>query len=167
MSAAILTENLLAAMLLLAEGDTSITLDEALLRLEQWQRQENRHFGISQFDMRGAFLQMQFWFSDFPKRAGVYDQEETIRVTTLREWIPYMLRFHDLYCNDESEHWYEKIHRCGLFEVGQASSFRNHEMRKFFRNSESRDPDKVMRFLGRLGIGPEIMFRCSRSGESS
>jgi len=167
MSAAILTENLLAAMLLLAEGDADITLDEALLRLEFWQWREDRHFGISQHDMRGAFMQIQFWTADYPRREEDLDQEERLWVTSLRDWIPYMLRYHDVYCNDESEHWHEKRHRGGLYKPGEACSFRNYEMRKFFSRSESREPGGVMRFLGRLGTDREIMYRCSRPGPSS
>ena len=165
MPAEILTEDLLSVLLLLSEGDVSITLDEALFRLEHWQRAEDRHFGISQDDMRSAFGML--WFRNYPRPNGPYEFDEICQKTTLQEWIPYVLRYYELYCNDEGEHWHEKEDHSGLFEAGQAASFRNYEMRKFFREPVSRDSIEVMRFLKRLGVGADILFRCSRSGDRS
>ena len=54
------TENLIASFLMLADCDTSTSVAEILSRLDDWQLQNDRHFGIDREDIRIAIIHL-FW----------------------------------------------------------------------------------------------------------
>ena len=159
------TENLIASLLMLADCDTSNSIAEILNRLDDWQIQNDRHFGIDRDDIRIAMIHL-FW--DELRLTGMPDGfEEISSKFPLADCILPILEFGSLYCNDESSHWLEKDPVPGLFERGERRSFRNHEMRKFFSRPENHTTDKVAGVLRRFCMEPESMIGWSRPGESS
>jgi hypothetical protein len=52
MPADLLTENLVASFVMLADNDTSISIGELLDRLDKWQLRNDRHIGIERDDIR-------------------------------------------------------------------------------------------------------------------
>jgi hypothetical protein len=165
MPADLYTENLVASFLMLADFDTSTSIDEILSRLDDWQIQNDRHFGIHREDIRIAMTRL-FWHElRLPGMPCGFEQASS--KFPLADCILPLLEFGSVYCNDESSHWWKKDPVPGLFEQGESRSYRNHEMRKFFARPENHDHDKVAGLLHRFRMGPESMIEWSRPGESS
>ena len=59
MAAAILSQDILAICLLLAEGNIDLSMEEVIHRAENFQEDQDRHFGITRSDFRGLF---NYWF---------------------------------------------------------------------------------------------------------
>jgi len=159
------TENIFVSFLILADCDTSTSIAEVLSRLDDWQLQNNRHFGIEREDIRIAMIHL-FW--DELRLSGMPDGFEAISNNfPLADCILPILEYGSVYCNDESSHWYRKNAIPGLFEHGERRSFRNHEMRNFFARPENHARDKVSGLLHSFRMEPESMIGWSCSGESS
>lgn len=159
------TENLIASFLILANCNTSTSIAEILNRLDSWQFQNDRHFGIDRNDIRVAMIHL-FW--DELQLPGMPDRfDETSKHFPLIDCILPILEFGSVYCNDESSHWWPKDPVRGLFKRGERRSFRNHEMRAFFTCPENHITAKVVGLLSRFRMEPESMIGWSRAGESS
>ena len=57
MTAAIMTQDILGICLLVAGGDLSMSMADVILRVEEFQTQNDRHFGITDRDFR----KLVFW----------------------------------------------------------------------------------------------------------
>jgi len=159
------TENLIASFLMLADYDTSTSIAKILKRLDDWQVQNDRHFGIDREDIRIAINHL-FW--EELRLSGMPDAfEEVSNNYPLAGYILPMLEFGSVYCNDESSHWWKKDSVPGFFERGERRSFRNHEMRTFFACPENHVRDRITGLLRRFRMEPESMIGWSRPGESS
>ena len=150
---------------MLTDYDTSTSISEILNRLDDWQVQNDRHFGIEREDVRVGMLHL-FWDElRLPGMPGSF--EEVSGHISLADCILPILKFGSLYCNDESSHWWLKDPVPGLFKRGERRSFRNFEMCNFFARPENHTPEKVAGLLRRFCMGPESMIGWSRPGESS
>lgn len=158
MSASILTEDVLAICLILADGNVNASMEQIICSVEAYQELSDRHFGITRSDFRNS---LHFLFHNgFPDEPGWCDYEETwCRKPLLRHWITLILNYDELYCNEEGEHWYP--------HEGAVPSEHNRMMRRFFSDTNSDDPESVMRFLGGLGKDRSLLLKCSRPGSSS
>ena len=159
------TENLVASFLILADCVTSTNISEVPSRLDDWQIQHDRHFGIHQGDIRTAMMRLFREELQLPDMSSGF--EEASSKFPLADCILPMLEFGSVYCNDESSHWWRKDPVPGLFERGERRSFRNYEMHKFFARPENNDRDKIAGLLHRFRMGPESMIGWSRPGNSS
>lgn len=52
------SEDIVAICLVLAEGDIQKSIEEIIIRVENYQINNNRHFGISRYDFRGLFYEL-------------------------------------------------------------------------------------------------------------
>ena len=60
MAASILSQDLVGVCLILCKGNTRMDLEKMIQKAEEFQDNNNRHFGISRSDLRGLFL-MLLW----------------------------------------------------------------------------------------------------------
>ena len=177
MSAAILSQDILAICLIAAGGDTDLRLEEIIRRVENFQEHENRHFGISRRDFRAAFLSLCYWELELIKPGSKLDG---IRLIDL---IQDLLTYHDAWFNDEGVSWSAvEALRTGLEEpslsydwygcdevVYQKKKSIKQQLLGFFGENQSPPPNpaRVRDFLKITGITDEILFSCSRTGEAS
>ena len=99
MAAAIVTEDFLAICLILADGDINMRLEEVICRAEAYQESSDSHFGISRSDFRCAFNKLSFVIYH---ETGVGNYEEMLtRNPLLQHWIGPILKYEDVYFNDE------------------------------------------------------------------
>jgi len=155
--------------LLISHGNIDITLEELFAGVIEYQTQNNRIFGVSDEDYRSAC----FFLVAFEGRllSNFMDFDEFNRLT-FREIIPEMLRFHEVYMNDEGEHWLEEAEHndafieqfYGLDRKGYVAKIRQkEEMQVFFRNcgDESVEQKKVADFMSNYGITKQVLEECS------
>ena len=157
MTTAIFTEDFLAICLILANGDINIRLEEIICLVEAYQESSDCHFGISRSDFRCAFNKLSF---QIYHETGVGNYEDMLtRNPLLQHWIGPILKYGDVYFNDEGEHWCPHI--------GKVPSKVNMKMRDFFIGTNTHSPEIVMRFLNELGKNQTTLINCSRPGISS
>ncbi|HUU76018.1 MAG TPA: hypothetical protein VMW63_08010 [Methanoregulaceae archaeon] len=150
MASAILSEDIVAACLILAKGDMNVTMGEVIRRFETLQETTGSHFGESETDFRSAFIQLGSFVGGKrrwkrPEYDTSGDPLDIFRGFSLREFIIPVLKWQYFYCNDESEWWCRDRDR--------TLSDRNKSMRKFFANEENLTPDTIKEFLEKNGWG--------------
>jgi hypothetical protein len=170
MAAAILSQDLVGICLILCKGNININLEEMILIVEEFQEKNNRHFGISRSDFRCLFWMLLNWELEIKKE---FNQ------VRLSDVISNILDYYDVYFNDEGEHWtgrdkefsdYEICHRYwyGYDKNEYCKKVTAKKiMKEFFKNQRNPDPTIVMQFLDRLEFDDNILYQCSRPGESS
>jgi len=182
MARAILTQDLLAMCLLACKGDLNTSLADIISVLEEFQEKYNRHFGLSRDDLRTLFL-LEFGLKkscclDFGKDI-VQNMLEQLHEIKLKEAGRQIIHYYDTYFNDEgggfstegemtgvdshaiySWYGYDPAEYAGKVKVKAA-------MKEFFQKDKDYDPQLVMDFLRKHGIGQDLLFHCSRPGESS
>jgi hypothetical protein len=99
MPAAILTQDLLGMCLYIGNGNVNISLEHLIQRFESFQEKYNRHFGISICDLRFLF----YWL--IVQELELKKELEQVRLV---EIMFEMLRYRNVYFNDEGEHWSRK-----------------------------------------------------------
>jgi len=170
MAASILSQDLVGICLILCKGNTSIDLEKMIRLAEEFQNNNNRHFGISRSDFRCLFWNLLHWDLGIKKE---FNQ------VNLSEIILNILGYHDVYFNDEGEHWttrdneipvykkcyhywygYDKNEYCDKFTTKKL-------LIKVFKNQRNPDPTIVIQFLDRLKFDDDILYQCSIAGESS
>ena len=107
MAAAILSQDLLAMFLLAAEGDLKASLEDVLTVLEEFQENNDRHFGITRNDLRNL-LGLEFslgYYSQFGKSGG-QKGSKPLKDVRLGEVAPFILRHFDALFNDEGEYFF-------------------------------------------------------------
>lgn len=172
MAAGILSQDLVAACLLLVEGNVDATLEEVIRRADEFQEDRDRHFGISRDDLRGLF---QYW-TTFDM--AIREYSETLDDVKLRDVINPMLDCLCAYFNDEgeymdkiSEEYSSWIRSC--FDVDeeeyQEKLAVKRQMEKLFKDIELEgiSGSDVMRFLDKMSLSDSILYQCSRPGDSS
>ena len=99
MACALLSQDFLMICFLVARGDLDLNAAELILRVETFQNTGKRYFGISEHDFRNALYKLIF------SHASLDELEEKVRSEKLRDLVPIILDHHELYLNDEGEHW--------------------------------------------------------------
>ena len=102
MSNTILTVDLVSVGLLLSNCDIEISLRELFRKVEEFQNLNSRIFGTSDEDFSSSIRVLLF------SEMSIVLNEECLDKITFKEIIPEMLKYNDVYFNDEGEHWCEK-----------------------------------------------------------
>ena len=177
MPAAILSQDILAICLLLADGNIDLSMEEVVHRVEIFQEDQDRHFGITRYDFRGLF---NYWFMF---DLGIIHCDEGIDGIKLKDVAIDVLTYHDAHFNDEGEYWTKEKESWNekLFmehikswysydeENYQEKLIIKKKMKRFFEDQELTilHPEFVMKFMEELKISDTILFYCSRPGKSS
>jgi hypothetical protein len=170
MAASILSQDLVGICLILCKGDTLMDLEEMIQKAEEFQNNNNRHFGISRSDFRGLFWMLLNW------ELGIKKEFNQVRLSDV---ISNILDYHDVYFNDEGEHWTRRDNEISVYEIFHRYWYgydKNEycekvtikkRMKEFFKNQRNPDPKVVIQVLDRLKFDDNILYQCSRTGESS
>lgn len=170
MAASILSQDLVGICLILCKGNTNIDLEKMIRLAEEFQDNNIRHFGISRSDFRCLFWKLLHW------ELGI---KKEFNQVSLSDVISNILYYHDVYFNDEGEHWttrdneisdYEECYHYwyGYDKNEYCDKVTSKKLLiKFFKNQRNPDPTMVMQFLDRLKFDDNILYQCSRIGESS
>jgi len=167
-----LSHDLLAACLILVDGDINASIEELLCRADDYQKENDRHFGISRTDLRGLFL---IWTSF---DLAIRECSETIDDIKLRDIINLMLEYHYAAFNDEGESMAKDDEKYDSFisywfhldeDQYREKMLIKNKMREFFRDVESKKISQkdVMGFLNGMRITKEILIECTRPGKLS
>jgi hypothetical protein len=104
MTAAILSQDLLAILVLFAKGDMNASLADILSAMESFQEEYDRHFGISRADVPNLLL---FKFNPWPISTADYVDRQHFKQLRLGDVAVRILQFHEAYFNDEGEYFDE------------------------------------------------------------
>ena len=160
MAAEIKSDAFLGCCLNLTGGDADVSLGAVVRLANRWQKQNDRHFGISQHDFEGVLVALT---------------RQPLETTRLREVVPRILSFASAYFNDEGEHWcpdssMEPQLTYGTLEdfaASQDSKTKRSTLRELFETHASKLPAYVLSTLRRLDLGEPLLEACSRRGSSS
>jgi hypothetical protein len=170
MPAAMLTQDLLATCLLLTRGKTEISLEEVIVEIDAFQNINIRHFGSSRSDLRVLFMVL----AEFELCL-----DKNLDEITLAEVISDILRYHDVYFNDEGSHWilpdadtsgyktlrlYLEYNRFYDYprSVLKARIEGKRILREFFGKKRDYNPGIIMDLLTSINYGYEVLFHCTR-----
>ena len=95
MAASILSQDILAICLFLADGNIDLSIEEVIHRVEKYQEEQDRHFGISRSDFRNLFHMLISW----ELRIKEFDDIK------LSDIITDILMYQYAHFNDEGENW--------------------------------------------------------------
>jgi hypothetical protein len=167
MAALILAQDVLGICLVLSKGDIDARLETIVRRVESFQKVKNRHFGISVYDFRNLFYRLK---NNFPVDCN-------LEQVTLGDVLNKILGFGSTYFNDEGEYWdlpainhFSDIRDFIDYseEEYQTKVTEKQRVISFFSNlEESRKPEIVRKFMSKTGINVNLLYRCSREGDSS
>jgi hypothetical protein len=160
--------------LLLADGDLDASALRVVLHAERWQDEQDRHFGISRSDFRGAFREM----------AGIagYDLgpdgslEALLARTPITFWIPAFLEYGEVWFNDEGEGWIRTPPKpreipCWLVDPNMTTAVFHRPRGQVLTDAleaEELSPPWLMRLnLHHNGYGDPTLEHYSRPGSSS
>jgi hypothetical protein len=156
----ILSEDLLIVCLFLAKGDTGKNITEIISLAENYQVENNRHFGTTRDDFRNLFYLLGVSLEAVTYNDILEDKAwKILTEISLQNWISNILEYKDTYFNDEGASWCES-------ETHEVSD-KNQLMRDFFSNRTNLDSDEVIDFLTKNSFSRDALETCSRPGESS
>jgi hypothetical protein len=175
MTATIMSQDMLGICLLVSGGNLSMKLGDVVKHVEEFQEQNDRHFGISSTDFRTLFWRLLP--EKFQGSLLRDESESNLDKVNLQDVALDILKYGDAYFNDEGECWdlYENdpkyapylYYRCSAEEFYTGQAIRK-EMIEFFQELKDEIcPVKVQAMLVRLGFNSDILFRCSRPGDNS
>ena len=151
-------------------------MEELTLRAENYQTKSNRHFGISQSDLRSLFMKLIIFEMKFP------DRMENLAEVKLADIIPEIMKYPYVHFNDEGEHWIKAE------LLPQGSDPRQIEywfgynekeyhtkkillqaLKEFFEDVQfsTIHPGVVRKFMEKMNLGSSVLKSCSRPGSSS
>jgi hypothetical protein len=179
MTAAILSQDFLGICLVLSDGNLDTRLADIIERVERFQQAHNRHFGISRTDFSTSLFRLT--------KGGLSDGFEIMmrrfERMMLKDVVMEILGYEKVYCNDEGEYWdlagepdeydcsyvQSLLDLLGFREVDyRATQAMKRSMLDFFRNAENSSKiESVKEFMTRNGITHDLLYRCSRGGDSS
>ncbi len=167
MSYETLSENIVAALVIAAGGDLSVGIQQAVNRLEAWQKEHNCHFGTERADVSSSLRLLCFADPEFVEICG--SSRLWPRGLTLLDVLPRLLTYKHWYANDEGSYWEPPSSRRlppGR-RVVQAVSFRTLRLRQHLTADAAKSPDEVLRRLTSLGFSESQLRTVARRGESS
>ena len=176
MAASLLSQDIVAICLVIAEGNIEFSLEEIICRLEKFQDTNNRHFGISESDFRILFKNLIY--SELELKTFC-DEIGDIRLCDI---IPDILNYSDAFFNDEGEYWIKENFRRKKKLDNQFIQYwfgydekeydekviLKQAMKEFFSTlDQASNAERVKIFLGNYGIANTILLKLSRPGKSS
>jgi hypothetical protein len=166
MAANILSSDFLVICLLMANGETVLSLEEVALAVENFQNEEYRYFGVWPGDFRGMLSMLVY------QEPGLGTDLSGI---ALNQVIPLILDSHDVHTNDSDTYWskyddgdllqafenleIEKWNGYSLEEYSDRLELRQ-RMKEFFSTGRHQTPGQVMEFLKMNGINEEMIYHC-------
>jgi len=194
MAAYSLCQDMVGICLVLAKGDTNMGFEQVILEAEEFQKSNNRHFGIEPTCLRGLFFTglMRELGSNHPLEQRLEDSWRqgtcTFKGIELCEIIPVVLPFFDAHFCDEGDYWSRPQELWELSDVATREEYESshlewwygykweeysgklqmkREMRQLFLDAAPPQPEAVRQFMTRHGIDDSLLYRCSRPGEWS
>jgi len=176
MTAAIMTQDILGICLLVSGGDLSMNMSDVITRVEEFQTNNDRHFGISEYDFRNLI----FWLiwgiiPHNPHTTAIESHAKVLEYVKLQDIALHILEHTDAYFNDDGEHWLDLEHgpndydryNCSLDEYNAKPAIRK-EMIAFFQNlnDKSCPVKQIQDLLVKWGINQNTLYACSREGSS-
>ena len=148
MAYGIASNDFVALCLVLAEGDSALCLEEVIQRGEAEQAHYASHFGVSERDFRMAFVWLAIESEVVSLLARDLDKKlEAAFQQPLREWIPRILFYSEIYFNDEAEHWIKATSVGSWITTASTPGLTEAALQAMSRAT----PRQVMAALGQLG----------------
>lgn len=166
MAKSILSTDIISIGLLLSDGNIDITMEELEGKVNIWQTQNNRIFGVSDNDYLNSLLMLVM--SDLNLQNGI----NSFYKLTFREIIPRIHDYNEVYFNDEGEHWMETVEYedsglsrfFGLTRKAYKAKMQTKEaMHVFFENSKTGliNSSPINDFLIVQGVTDQLLVDCS------
>jgi hypothetical protein len=176
MTAMLMSQDILGICLLVSGGNLSMTLEDVVKRVEEFQSQNDRHFGILNTDFRTLFCRL-LW-TKFPGSLLRGESESNLYKVNLQDVVLDILKYGAAYFNDEGENWdlfgndpiYNPVYyyNCSEKEFYTGQAVRK-SMTAFFQSLEGKTTplNQIQDMLTRLGYNQDTLFRYSRPGDAS
>jgi hypothetical protein len=134
-----------------------MNIGDIIIRCEDYQRKTKRHFGTDIHDFKMAFFWLGinlkvFKFADFKE-----ESRDTFSNITLKDWIPHILNYADIYFNDEGLSWDPEYSEKPVSVI-------NHQIREFFRNPDNCVSGKIRDYFEKFGKSSDILESFSNPG---
>jgi hypothetical protein len=152
------SEDFLALCVLFAKGNMSITIDDLIRRVAEYQRERNSFYGVCENDFQEAIIEMISLQGGAlgSIRWNDYTALSKIRVKDL---IEPMLQYYDVWFNDSDVYWStnRQMNR-------KMPTIQNVRMRQFFQMPIPLDSESILRFLEKFGWNAMILDQHLYSG---
>jgi hypothetical protein len=169
MAKSILSPDMVSIGLLIPNGNIDISLEELFAGVMEYQTRNNRIFGVSNEDYRAACFHLAAFEGNLQSK---FIDLNKFSQLTFRQIIPQMLRFNEVYKNDEGEHWLEKAEHedwfieqfYGLTRKGYEAKMQlKNALTDFFKNCQDEliEQKKITDFMTKHGITFHILEECS------
>jgi hypothetical protein len=157
MSYGITAEDMVGICLVLAEGNVMLSMEDVILKAEEFQEIKKIHFGVGYEDFRNCII----WLGI---ENDLYKMTEVVKIGELPNpfklpllyWLPLILSFHAVCFNDEGESWQH------FSEDGIPDNRRY--VHSFIAEIVPLTPDKIMARLDRLGFDRDYLSRYTENG---
>jgi hypothetical protein len=146
------SEEMAAISLILVDGHVEANMLEVIRRAEAYQRTQDSCFGVTDLDFRHSLMWLAVYTDLWTWQTILQAESDDASFAdhTLREFLPRMLRYSALYCNDEGEAWYgETLPPCEARLRLQA----------FLAGPPGVEPAGVMAFLAAQGWDSDLLRR--------
>lgn len=158
MAYGLLSEDFLAACLILAGGELDLEVRQLIDRANSLESELADHFGVTECDFHMAL----FWLCvlngivPWPPKDDPY---ETLRSVRLRQLVRPMLDHCDVWFNDEGEHWLRR--EDGYREQTAAARV----LLELAETDDCLSAEEVLGVLARLGWTADLPARCMSRGD--
>ena len=149
----LLTEDFLAICLVLADGDAQCSVGEVLRKADQWQKENQRVFGIKFNDLKNAFYLLENQVQRFHREMLDLDaMEKRIQESSLGTWIEAMLSFREVNFRHRGSPWQRTAIPISRTKL---------HMQALFSKYERPSPQKVMEVFSSLELDKSILNKWS------
>jgi hypothetical protein len=162
MADSMLTVDMVSVGLLLSDGNIDISLGILFNKVEDFQIRNQKYYGTSVDDYRGALIQLCYF------ELRLVQDFDQVYMLKFKDVILEMLQFNNVYYNDEGESWHTEenhdessIWDCFKMDIGTYNSKMKLRamMMDFFRNCmlEPKLLSQVKHFMIYTGITEQLM----------
>jgi hypothetical protein len=166
MAKSILSADIVSIGLLLSDGNIENRLEDLAEKVISWQTKHARIFGVSDHDYMNALMMLVF--SDQVPDRSLSDFYKF----SFRQIIPEILNYHEVYMNDEGEHWirtveYDDRELSRFFgldrQAYETKLYARESMKEFFKNNKygPNSSKEISEFIANQGITEKVLMDCS------
>lgn len=167
MAHGILAHDFLAVCLIFSDGDIRVPVAAIAKKAEQFQKSTKRRFGVTDEDFTAAIFMLTF-------HEGLLDNpDKDLERLLLSDIIPLILKYDEIYFNDEGEHWNcLNVYEDGQFDCWYPYAAGEKRLKQAFQkkarrlfspgNMSTLNQLKVCSFLKENTSTDQLLFECSR-----
>ena len=157
MAYSIPSSDMLSICLALSDCDLDASITRVIERVEDYQRDHDCHFGVTEADFRMVMLQLALARGEV--ELALWEHVwTTLDGIALRRWVQPILAYNNAYFNDEGESWDMET------EIADCAEY-NRPFREFFAQPVTLTRETIAAYLAERGITVESVYRWTEQGQ--